>query len=325
MQEPTAGVTREDTVRSSKKYHSKLDRSRAKTGLLFALPWIIGFLAFSLYPICISFYYSLCDFNIFQAPKWVGLDNYSQLFADEKFFKSLWNTFYMVFLATPINLIAALLLAVILNQKIKALSVFRTIFYLPSIVPTVASSLLWLWILNPQSGIINQGLKLLGLPQPNWLTDPVFTKPALILMSVWSVGGMMIIFLASLQDVPRSHYEAAQIDGANAVKQFFHITLPAISPVIFFQLIMSIINYFQYFTQAYLLINGSSGGSGLNAESGGAENSLLFYSLYLFHNAFGYFKMGKASAMAWILFVIVLVITAIIFKTQDRWVTYGDD
>lgn len=318
MQKPNAGI-------SEKKHYSKLDRSRARTGFLFALPWIIGFLIFSLYPICISLYYSMTDFNIFQTPKWVGLNNYTALFADEKFYKSLWNTFYMVLIATPVSLIAALLLAVLLNQKIKGLPVFRTMFYLPSIVPTVASSLLWLWILNPQSGLINVGLKALGLPQPNWLMDPNCTKPALIIMGVWGVGSSMIIFLASLQDVPRSHYEAAQIDGANAIHQFFSITLPAISPVIFFQLIMSIINYFQYFTQAYLMINGSSGGSGLNAVSGGAENSLLFYSLYLFHNAFGYFKMGKASAMAWILFVIVVAVTAIIFKTQDRWVSYGDE
>jgi len=318
MQKPNTSITQ-------KKYHSNLERSRAKTGFLFALPWIIGFLIFSLYPICISMYYSMTDFNIFQSPKWVGLANYSALFADEKFYKSLLNTFYMVVFATPVTLIAALLLAVLLNQKIKGLPVFRTIFYLPSIVPTVASSLLWLWLLNPQSGLINVGLKAIGLPQPNWLMDPLYTKPALIIMGVWGVGSSMIIFLASLQDVPRSHYEAAQIDGANAIHQFFSITLPAISPVIFFQLIMSIINYFQYFTQAYLMISGSSGGSGLNAESGGVENSLLFYSLYLFHNAFGYFKMGKASAMAWVLFVIVMLVTAIIFKTQDRWVTYGDD
>lgn len=320
MQEPAAGVT----GKTPKNRISNMDRTRERNGFLFALPWIIGFLIFGLYPIAISFYYSLCDFNLFQAPTWVGLENYVGLFADEKFYKSLWNTFYMVVIATPLNLIAALLLAVLLNQKVKGLPIFRTIFYLPSIVPTVASSLLWLWILNPQSGIINQTLKVLGLPQPNWLTDPIFTKPALIVMSIWGVGGMMIIFLASLQDVPRSQYEAAEIDGANVVQQFFHVTLPAISPVIFFQLIMSIINYFQYFTQAYLLIGGSSG-SALNGVSGGPENSLLFYSLYLFHNAFGYFKMGKASAMAWIMFVIVLAVTAIIFKSQKKWVTYGDE
>lgn len=308
-----------------KQHSSKLDNSRARAGFLFALPWIIGFLAFSLYPICISIYYSMTNFNIFQSPTWVGLDNYKELFADEKFYKSLWNTFYMVVLGTPVSLIVGLLLAVLLNQKIKGLPFFRTIFYLPSIVPTVAASLLWLWILNPQYGLLNSALKAVGIHQPNWLMDPSYTKPALILMGLWSVGNIMIIFLASLQDVPRSLYEAAEMDGANATQQFFKITIPFISPVIFFQLIMSIIAYFQYFTQAYLLIGGSTGGSGNNLVSGGAENSMLFYSLYLFHNAFGYFKMGKASAMAWILFIIVVAVTAVIFKTQDRWVSYGDD
>lgn len=294
-------------------------------GILFASPWVIGFLVFSLYPILCSAYYSFCDFNIFTPPKWVGLKNYAELFQDAKFYKSLYNTLFMVVIGTPVNIVVALLLAVLLNQKIRGVSVFRTIFYLPSIVPSVASSMLWLWILNPRAGILNSILKALGMKQPNWLMDPNWTKPALILMSIWGVGSMMIVFLASLQDVPRSLYEAAELDGANSLKKFFHITLPCISPVIFFQLIMSVINYFQYFTQAYLLINGSSTGSGLNGVSGGPENSMLFYSLYLYHNAFGYFKMGKASAMAWILFLIVVTVTAIIFKTQDKWVTYGND
>lgn len=294
-------------------------------GILFASPWIIGFLVFSLYPICASAYYSFNEFNLIQPPKWVGFDNYISLVKDAKFTKSLFNTVYMVVLGTPINIIVALLLAVLLNQKLKGISVFRTIFYLPSIVPVVASSLLWLWILNPSAGVLNAILKFFGMGQPNWLMDPAWTKPALILISTWGVGGMMIVFLASLQDVPRSLYEAAELDGANALDKFFHITLPSISPVIFFQLIMSVINYFQYFTQAYLLINGSSGGSGLNSLGGGPENSMLFYSIYLYHNAFGYFKMGKASAMAWILFLIVVTVTAIIFKTQDKWVSYGNE
>lgn len=294
-------------------------------GMIFAAPWVIGFLVFSLYPILCSAYYSFCDFNIFSPPKWVGLANYKELFQDSKFYKSLYNTLYMVVIGTPVNIIIALLLAVLLNQKIKGVSIFRTIFYLPSIVPSVASSMLWLWILNPRAGILNSILKALGMTQPNWLMDPKWTKPALVIMSIWGVGSMMIVFLASLQDVPRSLYEAADLDGANAINKFLHITLPSISPVIFFQLIMSVINYFQYFTQAYLLINGSSTGSGLNGVSGGPENSMLFYSLYLYHNAFGYFKMGKASAMAWVLFLIVVTVTAIIFKTQDKWVTYGND
>lgn len=299
-------------------------RNHTAAGILFALPWIIGFLAFSLYPIIMSVYYSLTDFNMFQTPKFVGLENYSALFQDEKFYKSLGNTLYMTVLDTPLCLVAGLLLAVLLNQKVRAMPIFRTFFYLPSIVPLVASSMLWLWILNPQYGLLNNILQKLGLYQPNWLTDPRFTKPALLIMGVWGVGSIMIIFLAALQDVPRTLYEAAEIDGANALKRFFYITLPGISPAIFFQLIMGIINNFQYFTQAYLMI-GSSTGGGLNVVSGGAENSLLFYALYLYQNAFNLFKMGKASAMAWILFVVVAVVTAVVFKTQDRWVSYGEE
>ena len=299
-------------------------RNHTAAGILFALPWIIGFLAFSLYPIIMSVYYSLTDFNMFQTPKFVGLENYSALFQDEKFYKSQGNTLYMTVLGTPLCLVAGLLLAVLLNQKVRAMPIFRTFFYLPSIVPLVASSMLWLWILNPQYGLLNNILQKLGLYQPNWLTDPRFTKPALLIMGVWGVGSIMIIFLAALQDVPRTLYEAAEIDGANALKRFFYITLPGISPAIFFQLIMGIINNFQYFTQAYLMI-GSSTGGGLNVVSGGAENSLLFYALYLYQNAFNLFKMGKASAMAWILFVVVAVVTAVVFKTQDRWVSYGEE
>lgn len=312
-------------TQAAKKSRSRsMTRDNTRAGFLFALPWIIGFLIFGLYPICISIYYSLTSFNIFQSPTWVGLANYAELFRDPKFYKSLGNTFYMVLIGTPVTLLAGLLLAVLLNQKVKGLPIFRTVFYLPSIVPIVASSMLWLWILNPQYGLLDKILKALGLYQPNWLMDPSYTKPSLIIMSVWGVGNIMIIFLASLQDVPRSLYEAAQLDGANVLQQFGHITLPCISPVIFFQLIINVIGYFQYFTQAYVLISGTSGTVN-NSLSGGAENSMLFYSLYLYQNAFGYFKMGKASAMAWILFLIVVAVTVIIFVTQDRWVNYGDE
>lgn len=293
-------------------------------GLLFAMPWIIGFLVFSLYPIVMSIYYSLTDFNMFQTPKFVGFENYITLFHDPKFYKSLWNTLYMTAIGTPLCIAVGLLLAVLLNQKVRGMPFFRTFFYLPSIVPLVASSMLWLWILNPQYGLLNMVLRKIGLYQPNWLSDPRFTKPALIIMGIWGVGSIMIIFLAALQDVPRTLYEAAEIDGASAIQRFFHITLPGISPVIFFQLIIGIINNFQYFTQAYLMIGSSTGGQ-LNVSSGGPENSLLFYALYLYNKAFSSFKMGEASAMAWILFVIVAIVTFILFKTQDKWVSYSGE
>lgn len=293
-------------------------------GLLFAMPWIIGFLVFSLYPIVMSIYYSLTDFNMFQTPKFVGFENYITLFHDPKFYKSLWNTLYMTVIGTPLCIAVGLLLAVLLNQKVRGMPFFRTFFYLPSIVPLVASSMLWLWILNPQYGLLNMVLRKIGLYQPNWLSDPRFTKPALIIMGIWGVGSIMIIFLAALQDVPRTLYEAAEIDGASAIQRFFHITLPGISPVIFFQLIIGIINNFQYFTQAYLMIGSSTGGQ-LNVSSGGPENSLLFYALYLYNKAFSNFKMGEASAMAWILFVLVAIVTFILFKTQDKWVSYSGE
>lgn len=291
-------------------------------GFLFASPWIIGFIIFGLYPIVMSMYYSLCKFNVFQPPQWIGLQNYKELFTDELFYKSLANTLYMTVVGTPLNLIVGLMTALLLNMKVKGKSIYRTIFYLPSIVPVVASSLLWLWILNPQYGLLNQMLGFLSLPQPNWLSDPAMTKPSLIIMGLWGTGGIMIIFLAALQDVPRSLYEAAEIDGASTWRKFINITLPSISPVIFFQLIMGLINNFQYFTQAYII---AGAGEGLNAVSGGPRNSLLFYALYLFQNAFGYFKMGKASAMAWILFVIVALVTWLVNKTSDKWVTYGGE
>jgi len=293
------------------------------SGFAFALPWIIGFLCFSAYPIITSMYYSFTEFNMFQSPEFVGLSNYRTLFGEEKFWKSLYNTLYMTVLGTPLNLIFGLFMANLLNKKLKGMSIYRTIFYMPTIVPAVASSLLWIWILNPTQGLLNNMLKTIGLPALNWLGDPNVTKPALLLMGLWGTGGIMLIFLAALQDVPRSLYEAAEIDGANAVRRFFSITLPGISPVILFQLIMSVINNFQYFTQAYLMTNANSSG-GFNPASGGPENSLLFYALYLYQNAFSFFKMGKASAMAWILFLIVAAVTFIIFKTQRKWVSYDE-
>ena len=207
-------------------------------GFLFASPWIIGFIIFGLYPIVMSMYYSLCKFNVFQPPQWIGLQNYKELFTDELFYKSLANTLYMTVVGTPLNLIVGLMTALLLNMKVKGKSIYRTIFYLPSIVPVVASSLLWLWILNPQYGLLNQMLGFLSLPQPNWLSDPAMTKPSLIIMGLWGTGGIMIIFLAALQDVPRSLYEAAEIDGASRWKRIIHIDLPCILPTVAILLIL---------------------------------------------------------------------------------------
>lgn len=301
-----------------------MKRKNNITGFLFASPWIIGFLLFTLYPILISLYYSATDFSLFKPAVWVGLENYKNLFKDALFVKSLYNTLYMTILGTPIFLFCGLMTALMLNLKVKGQSIYRTIFFVPAIIPVLATSLVWLWVLNAQSGLLNVVLKIVGISGPNWLTNSAYTKLSLIIIGAWGSGQIMIIFLASLQDVPKSLYEAAEIDGASVWKKFLNITLPGISPIIFFQLIMGVIANLQYFTQAYIIASVTSGG-GLNSATGGPENSLLFYALYLYQNGFVYFKMGTASAMAWILFVIVAAITWLVFKSSAKWVTYGGE
>ncbi len=300
------------------------DKRNLRNGLLFASPWLVGFCCFTIYPIIMSIYYSFCRFDAITKPHWAGMENYHNLlFNDPLFWKSLWTTFYMVIFGLPTALIFALFLAILLNQKVKGLALYRTIFYLPSITPVVASSILWMWLLNPQIGLINYVLRPilngintlthLSLAVPGWLADPHWSKPALVLMGLWGVGNTVIIFLASLQEVPEELYEAALIDGAGAARKLWHITLPLISPVIFFNLIMGIIGYFQYFTQVWVMTRG------------GPEDSTAFYALYMFNNAFLFFKMGYASAMAWILFAITLVCTLIVFKTSSKWVYYSGE
>jgi len=292
--------------------HSDRLVKRRRLGLLFVSPWLIGFLAFTLYPFLASIYYSFTDYSVLTLPEFVGFSNYKTLFTDDPlFWKSLGNTFYFAAISIPLQFIVALGLAMLLNQKVKGLAIWRTIFYLPSIVPVVAASIVWLWLLNPQYGIINGLLYLIGIDGPGWITDPKWSKPSLIIMSLWGVGGSMIIYLAALQDVPAQLYEAAELDGAGSYHKFINITLPTISPVIFFQVIMGIIGALQYFTQAYVM------------TGGGPADSTLFYSLYLYNNAFKYFKMGYASAMAWILFIIILVLTLVLFRSSRGWVYYA--
>lgn len=297
-------------------------KKKTWTGLAFASPWLIGFLAFTLYPLLASLYYSFTSFNIFQAPEFIGMDNYAELMKDDLFWKSVSNTVYLTVVSTPVNLLFSLIIAMLLNMKVGGMSIYRTVYYIPTIVPLAATSLLWMWILNPQYGLLNDMLRAVGLPGPNWLADPELSKVSLILMGLWASGNVMIIFLASLQEVPQSLYESAAIDGAGKWRQFWNITLPTISPIILFQLIMQVINNLQYFTQAYFVVSSSA----LNMPgSGGPENSLLMYAMYLYHNAFIYFKMGKASAMAWIMFLIAGIITWLIFRSSKKWVTYGGE
>lgn len=288
-------------------------------GLLFVSPWLLGFVIFTLYPTVASFYFSLCDYRVLTPPRFIGFGNYASMLHDTDFFwRSVLNTLFM-FIELPLALAVSLGIALLLNQKLKGIAFFRALYYLPAVIPTVASAMLWVWMLNPEYGIINDllarthvaGLLAAAHVQPQgWLSDPKWSKPAFILLDLWGVGGGVIIYLAGLQGVPQHLYEASQIDGASLWQQFRHVTLPMLSPVIFFNLIMGVIGTFQYFTQTFVMTNG------------GPANSTLFYALYLFQNAFQFFRMGEACAMAWILFALSVGATWLVFKTSMRWVYY---
>ncbi|MBM4046635.1 MAG: sugar ABC transporter permease, partial [Planctomycetes bacterium] len=242
---------------------------------------------------------------------WAGLDNFRYLFSQDRYFlTALWNTFYFAAISVPVDIALALTLALLLNQPIHGRALYRTCFYLPTVMPAVAGSLLWAWLFNGDYGLVNVVLGYLGLPEVPWLTNEYCSKPALIIMGLWGVGGSMIIFLAALQGVPRALYEAAEMDGANAVGRFFHVTLPMISPSLFFVIVMGIIGSLQVFTQAYLI------------TSGGPVNSTLFYVLYLYQQAFENLHMGYASAMAWVLFLFIMLVTSVQFLLAKRWVFY---
>jgi multiple sugar transport system permease protein len=276
------------------------------------LPWLIGFVVFTGGPIVFSIIISFCDYDILNPARFTGLENYHWLFAlDPLFWKSMWNTVYMV-IGIPIGMALSLGIALLLNLKVRGIAVWRTFFYLPSIVPAVASSILWIWILNPTSGLLNNALASIGIIGPNWLQNEFTSKPALILMGLWGAGGGMIIWLAGLKGISESYYEAASLDGASTWKQFLHITLPLLSPYIFFNLIMGLIGTFQIFTQAFIM------------TQGGPVNSTLFYAYHLFNNAFRYLHMGYAAAMAWVLFVIVLALTLLQMNLSKRWVHYEE-
>lgn len=290
------------------------ERRRLLHGLLFVSPWLLGFLLFTAYPVGASLYYSMTDFPVLRPPRWIGGGNYiTLLFHDEYFWRfAVTNTAYM-FLELPASVAMGVGMAMLLNQKLKGMSLYRTCFYLPSVVPTVAISMLWLWMLNPQYGLANVFLQKFHLNPLGWLTDTRWSKPSFILMDLWGVGGGMVIYLAALQNVPEHLYEAALLDGAGAWARFRNVTLPMISPVIFFNVILGIIGTFQYFTQTYIMTRG------------GPELSTLFYALYLFQNAFEFFRLGYACAMAWVLFLITLVATLIVFRSSARWVYYESE
>lgn len=297
-------------------YIRKLTRNERKAlrnGLLFTSPWIIGFLAFRVYPFFASLYYSFTFYAILDRPKWIGLDNYINLFDDPRFLTSLYNTSYYALGAVPLATLVGIGLAMLLNTRVRGLSFFRTLYFLPSITPVVATAIVWLWMFDPINGVINYLLDLVGIHGPGWMGSPQWSKPALILMSMWGVGGAVVIYLASLQDVPRELLEAAELDGASGAQKIRHITLPMISPVILFNVITGIIGAFQYFTEAFVM----TGGSGSPADS------TLMMSIYLYQSAFQYFKIGYASAQAWMLFLIVIAFTLVLFRVSGRLVYYG--
>ncbi len=284
------------------KKHMKADTAELLKGLCFISPWIIGFLAFTFYPICSSLYYSFCEYKVIKPPEWIGFSNYINLFQDEVFLKSLANSLYMILIGIPLTTVVTVIVAIILNnKKLKYTSGFRVVFFIPTLVPTVISCLVWVWMLQP-TGIINSLLGYLGIDGIPWLSNPSYAKPAFILILLWTCGNTLIIYLAGLQDIPMNLYESASIDGASKLRQVFSITLPLLRPTLLYNIVTSIISVFQWFAEPYII------------TEGGPNNATMFYALFLYKNAFSYFKMGYASAMAWILLLISLFIVFILFK-----------
>lgn len=282
-------------------------------GWLFIAPWAIGFLVFALYPFLSSLYYSFTSFDMLSPPKWIAFGNYGRLLHDPLFWRSLYNTLYYTIISVPVSTVLAIAVALLLNMKVHGQSIYRTIFYLPSVVPIVASSVLWLWLFNPSFGLINSFLRAVGLPAPGWLFSQLWVKPSLIIMGLWGLGAPIVIYLAALQGVPQELYEAAEMEGCGRWRRIWHITVPMISPVILFNVIMGLINSFQYFTQAYVM------------TQGGPDNASLFYAVYLYRQAFQYLNFGYASAMAWLLFIVILAATVLVFRSSAKWVYYGGD
>jgi multiple sugar transport system permease protein len=291
---------------------SKGETRSLLTGLLFVSPWLIGFLIWTLYPLVSSIFYSFTRYDLVRPPIWIGTDNFKEIFTDDpRFWTVVYNTFFYVGISVPLGVVVAFLMASLLNTKLVLRSTFRAIFYIPSIVPAVCSAMVWLFIFNNQYGVINNILRAMEQPIIPFLSSVEWAKPSLILISLWAQGTAVVIFLAALQDVPRSLYEAATVDGANALHRFWHVTIPMCSPIILYNLVMSFIGAFQTFLMPYLLTNG------------GPMASTEFYAMNLYRQAFEFFRMGKACALAWIMAIVVALMTAALFRTSGRWVFYG--
>jgi multiple sugar transport system permease protein len=296
---------------SKKKDSLSLSKVEAKWGLILALPAILGFILWTAGPMIASLVLSFTSWDAVTSPKFIGLSNYRKLLIEDPLFKkSLGVTLYYSVGSVPLVLAIAFIVALLLNQKVRGLAFFRTAFYLPSIVPAVASAMIWIWLFNPDFGLLNQFLGIFNLPKLQWIYSETQVIPSLILMSIWGMGGSMIIFLAGLQGVPEQLYEAVEVDGGNWWHKFRYITIPMMTPIIFFNLIMGIIGTLQTFNQAYVM------------TSGGPNYASLFYVYYLYLNAFNYGAMGYSCALAWILFLIVLGLTLIVLRSSSYWVYY---
>jgi multiple sugar transport system permease protein len=293
-----------------RKHLSGVQRAEWRDGILFALPFILGVLIFWAGPMFYSLFLVSQDWDMLQAPKFIGLGNLKAIFGDPLVLKTLFNTAYYTFIGVPIQLLIALVLAVALNVNMRGRSWYRTIFYLPAITPVIASAVVWNQIFNADFGVLNNLLRIVGIHGIKWLFDPPYAKPAFILMSLWAIGPQMVIFLAGLQNIPAELLEAAEMDGASSWQRFWSISLPILSPVLFFNLVIGIVGSFQVFTNAFVMTNG------------GPQNATLFMVLYIYLNGFHLFKMGYAATLSWLLFWIIMIFTWIQFKVSGRWVYY---
>jgi multiple sugar transport system permease protein len=296
--------------------------------LLFLSPWIVGFIAFTAGPMILSLYYSFTHYDLINSPHWIGLDNYRFMFGhltvngqsgqgDPYFWTSVKNTAWIIVFGVPLRILFGILTAMLLTRPKRGVNAYRTLFFMPSMAPTVGAALVFVYLFNPTTGPINRVLGHIGFDGPLWFFDPTWAKPALLVLGLWGIGDAIVLYLAGLLNVPRDLYEAISIEGANAWQRFRYVTLPMLTPVIFFTLIIGIIDGFQYFDQAY--VSATTAGGGVGAP----QNALLFYSVWLYQQAFTYFHMGYAAAMAWVMFVATMILTAILLLTSRRWVHYG--
>lgn len=297
---------------TARKRRAGIEARKARMGVLFTLPWILGLLIFYAYPLLASVYYSFTSYSILSPGDFVGLENYKTLLSDDLFWKSIANTLIYTAMSVPINIVLGIAVALLLNTKIRGVGIYRTIFFIPTLVPVVATATVWRWLFSMNNGLFNSILAKFGLGPVPWLASADWSKTSLVMIAAWGIGQAIVINLGGLQDISPEYYEAASVDGANVWQRTIHITLPLLTPVIFYNVVMGTINALQVFTLPYSLTGGE----------GSPTHSLTFYVMHLYNNAFGYMKMGYASAMAWILFVIILVLTLVIFGTSKKWVHY---